>query len=109
MNDGYEGEQPLWINTEAMLANRAGAEASGIAMNLIMRVWWPTKQPFTFDPEALAARFNAQVPARGYTAAKIEKRRKAIATFFTVLPDGRWAPSPEYFSLTDGNPGGRAI
>ena len=97
MDDGHEGgEQPLWINTEAMLANRAGAEASGIAMDLIMRVWWPTKQPFTFDPKALAARFNAQVP-------------REATTFFTVLPDGRWAPSPEYFSLTDGNPGGRAI
>lgn len=26
---------------------------------------------------------------------------RPVASFFTVLPDGRWAPSPEYFSASD--------
>jgi hypothetical protein len=33
----------------------------------------------------------------------LRRARKKIASFFTVLPDGRWVPSPKYFSLTDGN------
>jgi hypothetical protein len=43
------------------------------------------------------------LPARGYTSELLRQHRNAIASFFTVLPDGRWVPSPEYFSVTDGN------
>ena len=56
--------------------------------------------PFVFDEDALAARLASELPARGYTAEMLLRRRKKIASFFTVLPDGRWTPSPEYFSLT---------
>jgi hypothetical protein len=92
----------LYIDTEAALANEAGNEAVGIAMDLITRVWWPTRSAFVFDPDKLATRLSRELPARGYTAELLRRRRCEVATFFTILPDGRWAPSPEYFSATDG-------
>jgi hypothetical protein len=101
-DDEDQGE-PLYLDVERFLANKANAEAAGVAMDLIAGVWWPLKTPFVFDEEALAARLARELPARGYTAEMLRRRRKRIASFFTVLPDGRWAPSPKYFSLTDGN------
>lgn len=95
--------EPLYIDTARFLANKAGVEAAGIAMDLIGHLWWPTKTAFAFDEEALATKLDAELPARGYTADLLRRRREAVASFFTVLPDGRWVPSPEYFSLTDGN------
>jgi hypothetical protein len=102
MSDDKRGA-PLYIDVKRFLANKAGAEAVGIAMDLIGLVWWPTKTAFVFDEEVLAAQLAALLPARGYTANMLRKRRKAVATFFTALPDGRWVPSPKFFSLTDGN------
>jgi hypothetical protein len=101
--DDEDPGEPLYIGVERFLADRANAEAAGVAMDLIARVWWPLKTPFVFDEDALAARLASELPARGYTAEMLRRRRKKIAPFFTVLPDGRWVPSPKYFSLTDGN------
>jgi len=98
-----EEEQPIYLNTEALLANKSGAEASGLAMDLLLIIYWPLKQAFIYDPENLAARMNVVAPGRGYSASKLKKLKKKASTFFTVLEDGRWAPSPIYFSLTDGN------
>ena len=91
----------LYIDTEKFTANEAGPKAVGIAMDLITRVWFPAKTAFVFDEDALAARLQAELPARGYTADMLRRNRAAVATFFTVLPDGRWAPSPEYLSASD--------
>jgi hypothetical protein len=97
-----ERGDPLWIDVERVLAT-AGAGQIGVAIDLIMLVWWPTKSAFVYDEEVLAKLFAEKLPGRGYTPAKLRKYRKAAAIFFTVLPDGRWTPSPEFFSLTDGN------
>ena len=97
-------EQPdLWIDSERMLANRPGARALGLAIDLIVTVWLPTKAGFRYDEQQLADHFANVLPARAYTVRKLRSYRKAVATFFTVLADGRWAPSPEFFSSTDGN------
>lgn len=102
-------KEAFWINVDAFNRNKAGAEAGGVYMDLLVYVWRPTMEPFRFDPETLATRLNVVLPRREYTAEKLEALRPAIATFFVVLDDGRWAPSPEYLSMTDGNPGGRVI
>lgn len=102
MEDANRGS-PLYINTARFLADGVGFEAAGIVMDLIGRVWWPAKSGFVFDEEALAARLAAELPGRGYTADVLRRHRAAVAAFFIVLPDGRWAPSPRYFSLTDGD------
>jgi hypothetical protein len=39
------------------------------------------------------------------TAEKLESLRSEVSTFFTILDDGRWVPSPVFFSMVDGNPG----
>jgi hypothetical protein len=97
-------DQPdFWVDTERMLANKAGARAMGLAIDLIMTMWLPTRGAFRYDEQQLAEHFARVLPARGYTARKLRGYRKAVATFFTALPDGSWAPSPEYFSVTDGN------
>jgi len=91
----------FYINTDAMAANEAGAEAIGMVIDLLVYVWYPSFRPIEFDPEALAKRLNAEVPARGYTAQMFKRRRKKIASFFVQLPDGKWAPSPRYFTFRD--------
>ena len=96
-------EQPLYLNTEAFLANKAGSEAGGLAMDLIIIVYWPLKQGFLYDPAKLAEKINHVAPGRKYDVAQLERLKTKVATFFTVLEDGRWVPSPIYFSLTDGN------
>lgn len=96
----------VWINVEALnKADRGDVAGIGLAMQLLTQVYFPTKQPFVFDPEALAKRMTA----RDATPESLARLRDAAAKFFTILPDGRWAPNPEFFSLTDGNPGGHVI
>lgn len=103
-----QSEEPLYIDAEAMLANTAGMQALGIAIDLIVHLWWPTKSPFAFEPAALSRLLQEKLPARGYTEASLRARGSSLMTFFTVLPDGRWTPSPTYFSLTNGNPGSQS-
>jgi hypothetical protein len=90
----------LYIHPESFFANEAHPVAKAMAGDLAYFVWWPTKDAFVFDEEALAAHFAKRQPASRYTAKLLRRHRKAVATFFTVLPDGRWVPSPEYFGVT---------
>lgn len=62
-----------------------------------------TKSAFDFDERLLADRLAGELPAHGYTEALLRRHRDAVASFFTILPDGRWVPSPEFFSITDAN------
>lgn len=101
-------EEPLYIDARAMLENKTGMMAVGIAIDLIFCLWWPTKSPFPCDPKWLTEFFQEKLPARGYTEESFSHNMEGLRTFFTVLPDGRWAPSPVYFSLTNGNPGGQS-
>ncbi len=96
----------FYINTTALLANKAGAEAVGMVIDLLVYVWYPNYRPFRFDPEELSRRLNKEVPARGYTPEVFERRREKILSHFIELPDGLWAPSPKYFILLgdDGKP-----
>ena len=100
-----ESGDSLYIDAHAMRANAAGFEAVGIAMDLISCVWWPTKQPFSYDPTRLAESLGKALPARGYTPDALERNAAEVESFFVVLPDGTWAPSPQYFSIANGNPG----
>jgi len=101
-------EEPLYVDANAMLANKAGMYAVGIAIDLIFFLWWPTKTPFLFEPQALSEFFRMKLPSRGYTADSFRNYQEGLRTFFTELPDGRWVPSPAYFSLTNGNPGSQS-
>jgi len=98
-------EDPLYIDARAMIENAPGAEAVGIAMDLVALIWWPTKQPFEFDAEILAAQLDSLLPARGYSSETLARNREAIRSFFTELPNRMWVPNPVYFSVTNGNPG----
>lgn len=104
MADHDRGD-PLYINAQAMLENNAGLAAVGLAMDLIMVVWWPTKAPFKWDESLLSKLLNKALPARGYTEETLRQHRDEASSFFTVLENGRWAPSPDFFSLVNGNPG----
>ena len=98
-----EKDEPLYFNIEAArpLAREIGPEAYGLVVSLIMEIWWPTKEAFQYEPDALADRLTATA----VTADDLVRLRELAARFFTVLPDGRWAPSPEFFSITDASPG----
>jgi hypothetical protein len=98
-------ENPIYIDSQAMLENTSGMEAVGIAMDLVMLMWWPSKQPFEFNAKELAARLRDRLPARGYSEDALMRNYEGIKSFFTELPDGKWAPSPTYFSMSNGNPG----
>jgi len=100
------GEDPLYINTGAFTTcNKGSLESVGLAMDLVTIIWWPTKDAFEFDPALLAERINHAAPGRKINAMKLRKLAEEARQFFTVLPDGRWAPSPEFFSVTTGSPG----
>jgi hypothetical protein len=104
----HKDGEPLYIDSQSMLANKSGMQAVGIAMDLVCLLWWPTKSPFVFEPKAIAECFHESLPARGYTEEILREHAQSAMTFFTVLPDGRWTPSPIYFSATDGNPGSQS-
>ena len=96
---------PIYIDSSAMLENRVGLEARGMAMDLISLLWWPTRQPFEWDIPKLSTFLSKELPARGYSEETLRRNETEVKTFFTVLPDGRWAPNPKFFSMTNGNPG----
>lgn len=74
---------------------------TALGFDLVICVWSPGKQPFIYDPVRLAAHLASAVPGRKYTAKFLAKHRDDAALFFTVLPDGRWAPRPDLFSISD--------
>ncbi len=97
-----ENDEPLYFNMEAArpLAREIGPEAYGLVMSLIMEIWWPTKEAFLYEPDVLVDRLTAS----NLTADDLARLREPAARFFTILSDGRWAPSPEFFSITDSSP-----
>lgn len=96
-----DNEEAIWVNHEALRSNRVSLAALGTAMSLVFEVWWPTKKGFQWEPEQLAT----LITAPDVTPQGLEELRDEVATFFTILDDGRWVPSPIYFSMVDGNPG----
>ena len=96
-------EVPLYIDTNAMHANKAVPEAVGIAIDLITYVWLPGKMPFKYDPKTLAEHLAKALPARGYSEDVIIRNEATLRTFFTELQTGEWVPSPEFFSVTNEN------
>jgi hypothetical protein len=95
-----EGE-PIWINVIEMRKTRSSLACQGMVMDFISVLWWPTKEPFAFDPENIADRMNAIFTRREYTAANIRAHERELRRFFVILPDGRWAPDPKFFVLND--------
>src|SRR3954469_22805153 len=96
-------EDPLYINTGAFLTHKGSHESIGFAMDLVTIVWWPTKAAFEFDPATITDQINQVAPSRKLTAVKTRKLSAGAREFFTVLPDGRWAPNPAFFSVTGGS------
>ena len=103
MNDNTNNEE-IHVDVDRFSENGADVEAVALAMDLVFFVWKPAKAAFFYDEEKLADRLIALLPGRGYTATTLRERKSEVATFFTVLSDGRWVPSPLYFGLTDENP-----
>lgn len=95
----------IYISTEAMIANRVHPIALAAAMDILYLIWWPTKEPFDFNAKNIADIINKAHSNNEFNEKLIKKHKKQIQSFYTVLPDGRWAPSPVYFSMTNGNPG----
>lgn len=93
-DDEQEG---LFIDIQEMLTQRNPPMVVGIAMSLVTMVWWPTRQPFAWDANVLAPMLKAP----DATPAALEEHKAAVQTYFSVLDDGRWAPSPRFFSVTD--------
>jgi hypothetical protein len=104
-----DDEQALYLDVEAMRKVKCGDLAGkGLAMTLVFAIWEPSREPFAYDADAIYERLKAA----GHTGIKredLENHREGAKRFFVELADGRWAPSPEFFSVTDGNPGGHVI
>ena len=108
MTDDHEGEQPLYLNTEALLAVTGNPAAHGLALMLVFAIWEPERVPFVYDADAIFARLQAG-GQKGIKRSDLDDYKEAAKRFFVILDDGRWAPSAEFFSVTDGNPGGRIV
>jgi len=89
---------PVWLDVNTINRNVAGVEAIGLFMDLVMVVWLPSMRPFAFDAARLARALNRRLPDRGYSAGDVRRLKPALATFFTLLADGRWTPRPEYLA-----------
>jgi hypothetical protein len=101
----HQSDQLLHLDVQAFMSHNVSPVAGAVAMDLLLHVWWPTKEPFAFNSSTHAAFLNARAPGRKYTAEMLQSNHAEIASFFTELPDGRWAPSPKYVSMTSVNPG----
>lgn len=95
----YDRGDPVWINLPAMLTLEMSPAGLSLAMALIHQLWWPTRQPFAYDPEAMARRLKTP----GLGTRDYRRLRREVACLFVVLDDGRWAPSPAFFSVTDAD------
>jgi hypothetical protein len=96
---------PIYISPEAILTSTAPMEAVGIALIVLSLVWWPTQTPFEWDEKRLLVKLRSQLPGCDYTLDQLARNRSEAQSFFCRLDDGRWVPSPEYFSLTNTDPG----
>lgn len=100
-------DNDVWLTPEYYPAARAlPAGASLLITELVIHVWWPVMRSIPTDDVEVAVRTNAVNGAlmgravEWYTAAEIVVLRPAIRPYFFELPDGSWAPSPEFFSVT---------
>lgn len=85
-------------NLAERIAQEIGSEAFNLGLLLITEIWWPLGQPFAYDTASLAGKL-AQF---GVVSSDLERVRSAASRLFSVLPDGRWEPSPELFKISDG-------
>lgn len=93
-------EEPLYLDVEAFQAiDDVSPAAAGLAMRLVTQVWFADRKGFLWQPEVLAGR----LVGKGITAESVAALKDEVERFFTILPDGRWVPSPHLFSMTDGN------
>ena len=104
MNEQSE-DRVYRLNTKAVPESKAGAEGKRIALDMIGCIWGPSKNAFTFDPKILATQLAKELPERNYTEQIIRENAEDIKTFFTVLPDGKWVPSPQYVYRLQCRPG----
>jgi hypothetical protein len=62
----------MWISVsalnEAIGDGQLALAAFGLAMIITIEVFWPLKQPFVFDPEALSKRLNLSASPRFLSA-----------------------------------------
>jgi hypothetical protein len=94
------GDNDLYLNIPK-LQELMGETDTALGIDLVICIWAPGKQPFRYEPERLAEQLRTMVPGRKYTTAYLRERETEAALFFTILPDGRWAPRPDLFSLSD--------
>ena len=95
-----EIQRPIYLDVEALRRVDVSLKARGIAVTLVLEVWWPSQEPFDFDPQRLAT----VISGARVSVEDLVSERDAISQLFTSLPDGRWAPSPVFFSLTPLDP-----
>jgi hypothetical protein len=105
-------DRPLFMNVERFPAalNGAPVETAAVVMGLIGAFMPEGHGAFRFDPAACSETLRSQLPDNApskaeLTPALLGRLQPYLLRFFTELPDGRWALSPDIFSSIDGNPG----
>lgn len=97
-------DNPIFINTDEVLARskRTSLFAVGIMVQLLGCCG---NGPFQWEPAAIAAWLTEHGAGDVISEADLREIEDNLHLFFFVLPDGRWVPSHEVFSVVDGNPG----
>lgn len=101
-------EEPLYLDTGALLKVKGNPASHGLAMTLVFGIWAPERQPFVYDSDALFARLRG-MGQTGIKRSDLDDYKEGAKRFFVILDDGRWVPSPEFFSVTNGNEGGHVV
>lgn len=104
-DDDLGGNVYVHVKEFANLARAEDVNSEGfmLGMLLLTGVYYPAKIPFEWNSEDLSRRIKAAFPGRDFTPEKIESLRGSAALLFEILEDGRWVPSPKYFSVNNGN------
>jgi hypothetical protein len=99
-----ESERPIFINVDEMLARskRVHLAVIGIVVELL---GYGGNGPFKWEPSVIAPWLTAYGSGDVISEAYLREIESDLLLFFVGLPDGRWVPSHEVFSLVDGNPG----
>jgi hypothetical protein len=97
-------DRPIFVNCDEVLvrAKQTSLFAVGIMVQLLGYAGYG---PFAWNPAAIAAWLTDHGAGDAISEADIREIEDDLLLFFIVLPDGRWVPSHEVFSLVDGNAG----
>lgn len=100
-------ERPIYINMPRFMELVQASGDIRISAVVIGLLAYGGNGAFTWDSTRIAEFISGPRPG-DITASDLDSMKEAIRGFFVEVRAGLWAPSPDVFSMVDGNEGGRS-